>query len=42
MLAREAGNITMEADDWLHLEPGEAHALEAVDDASALVTIIFP
>ena len=27
--------------DWLYLEPGEKHALIAVDDCSLLLTILF-
>ncbi len=40
-LVRKTGNLTMEADDWVHLEPGDPHALEAIEDSSVLVTIIF-
>ncbi|MCZ8254017.1 MAG: cupin domain-containing protein [Hylemonella sp.] len=34
-----AGVQTMVAGDFIHLRGGEAHALRAVEDASALVTI---
>jgi quercetin dioxygenase-like cupin family protein len=41
-LAVQAGKLTMQANEWIHLEPGEPHALEGLEDASVLLTIMFP
>lgn len=41
-LDRKGGQVTMRAHDWVHLEPGEPHALKGIEDASVLVTIMFP
>ena len=41
-LVRKRGQVTLHACDWVHLEPGEPHALDGIEDASVLVTIMFP
>ena len=38
----EAGRrIEMGAGDWVHLDPGERHALSASEDSALLLTILF-
>lgn len=40
-LVRKAGRVTMQTGDWVHLEPGEPHAFDGIEDASVLMTIMF-
>ena len=38
----EAGRrIALGAGDWVHLDPGERHALSASEDSALLLTILF-
>lgn len=40
-LSTNGGMVELAADDWVYLGPGERHALQGVEDASLLLTIIF-
>jgi quercetin dioxygenase-like cupin family protein len=40
-LGRREGALLLQAGDWIHLSPGEAHSVQGVEDASLLLTIIF-
>ncbi len=40
-LSMERGEIELEPGDWVYLEGGEKHGLEAAEDSSLLLTILF-
>ena len=40
-LALEGRRLRLEPGDWLYLEPGETHGLEAAEDSALLLTILF-
>lgn len=41
ILGLSAGDVILEAGDWLYLNPGEMHALTGVMDSSLLLTILL-